>query len=222
MQTTLKPEPAPAPVPPPSPASTGAGSATRVLAAVPVNRFILNRTGWVQVASATLLVLIAIGALLAAPADTEPMLGRGVGFLFLALLAAYLYITYRWARRGGEMENHEQPDPEALMSLSMAWLMVVGGLMAAGQQDIKRMFAYSSISQVGFIVLALGLATPTAIVVGRATEPVFPSQGNVTKSFSGSSPSDSSINLRCADPTWWQNVHAMSSGLQPVLLRKSR
>ncbi len=37
---------------------------TCVLATVPVNRFILNRTGWVQVGSATLLVVIAVGALL--------------------------------------------------------------------------------------------------------------------------------------------------------------
>ena len=50
----------------------------------------------------------------------------------------------------------------------MCWLgvlsMVVGGLMAVGQQDIKRMFAYSSISQVGFMVLGLGLATPLGLV----------------------------------------------------------
>jgi multicomponent Na+:H+ antiporter subunit D len=50
----------------------------------------------------------------------------------------------------------------------LCWLgvlsMVVGGLMAAGQNDIKRMFAYSSISQVGFMVLGLGLGTPLGIV----------------------------------------------------------
>jgi len=50
----------------------------------------------------------------------------------------------------------------------LRWLgvlsMVVGGLLAAGQSDIKRLFAYSSISQVGFIVLGLGLATPLGLV----------------------------------------------------------
>ena len=43
----------------------------------------------------------------------------------------------------------------------LRWLgvlsMVVGGLLAAGQKDIKRLFAYSSISQVGFIILGFGL-----------------------------------------------------------------
>ncbi|MBU1694805.1 MAG: NADH/ubiquinone/plastoquinone (complex I) [Verrucomicrobia bacterium] len=44
--------------------------------------------------------------------------------------------------------------------------MVVGGLLAIGQWDIKRLFAYSSISQVGYIVLGLGLGTPLGLVGG--------------------------------------------------------
>jgi len=49
---------------------------TCVLVAVPVNRHILNRTGWVQVGSATLLVVIAIVILLnaeLATASTMPV-----------------------------------------------------------------------------------------------------------------------------------------------------
>lgn len=42
--------------------------------------------------------------------------------------------------------------------------MVAGGLLATGQWDMKRLFAYSSISQVGYIVLGLGLGTPLAAV----------------------------------------------------------
>ena len=43
-------------------------------------------------------------------------------------------------------------------------LMVVGGLMALGQWDMKRLFAYSSISQVGLILLALGFGTTWGVV----------------------------------------------------------
>ena len=102
-----------------------------VLVAVPVNRFILNRTGWVQFGSASLLVVIAVGALLASGDDGQPMLNRWVGFLFLGLLAAYMYATYRWARIGESLEEGagEAPAVEQLMSLTMAWLMVVGGLL---------------------------------------------------------------------------------------------
>ena len=51
--------------------------------------------------------------------------------------------------------------------------MVLGMLMAMGQWDLKRLLAYSSISQAGYIVLALGVAaeaitrpTPNATVAG--------------------------------------------------------
>ena len=39
-------------------------------------------------------------------------------------------------------------------------------LLALGQNDIKRMLAYSSISQIGYVVLGLGLGTPLGIVGG--------------------------------------------------------
>lgn len=41
--------------------------------------------------------------------------------------------------------------------------MVVGALLAIGQWDMKRLFAYSSISQVGYIAVGLGLGTPLGI-----------------------------------------------------------
>ncbi|MBU4141116.1 MAG: monovalent cation/H+ antiporter subunit D family protein [Candidatus Omnitrophica bacterium] len=44
--------------------------------------------------------------------------------------------------------------------------MVVGGLLAIGQWDFKRLLAYSSISQIGYIILGLGLATPLGILGG--------------------------------------------------------
>ncbi len=44
--------------------------------------------------------------------------------------------------------------------------MVLAALLATGQKDMKRMLAYSSISQVGYIVLGLGLGTPLGIIGG--------------------------------------------------------
>jgi cation:H+ antiporter len=100
---------------------------TCILAAVPVNRFILNRTGWVQVGSATLLVLLAVGSWIAAP--DEPMLYRWVGFLLLALLVVYLYVTYLWARQGGSVLTEDEHYHEELMSLGKAWSLVIIGLL---------------------------------------------------------------------------------------------
>ena len=100
---------------------------TCLLTAVPVNRFILNRTGWVQVGSATLLVIISVIALGINP--VEPILNRWIGFFLLALLACYMYMTYIWARQGGSMamEGEEEDDSE-IFGLGKSWFMLFGGL----------------------------------------------------------------------------------------------
>jgi multicomponent Na+:H+ antiporter subunit D len=44
--------------------------------------------------------------------------------------------------------------------------MAAGALLALGQEDFKRMLAYSSISQVGYIIVGFGLGTPLGIMGG--------------------------------------------------------
>ena len=99
---------------------------TCVLTAVPANRFILNRTGWVQVGAATLLVIISVGALVTATG--EPTLYRWVGVFLLILLVCYMYITYIWAKQGGSMATEGEDDAFEPMSLVKCWLFVIGGL----------------------------------------------------------------------------------------------
>ena len=100
---------------------------TCILAVVPVNRFILNRTGWVQVGSATLLVVISVVLLLTA--SGEPVIGRTIGVIFLCLLAVYLYVTYVWAKNGGEMaQEGEQERQSQPRDVWICWVMIVGGL----------------------------------------------------------------------------------------------
>ena len=99
-----------------------------VLSRVPIQRYILNRTGWVQVAAATLLVAIALLARWTTPA--APVLSRWVGLFFLLLLSLYLYITYRWARQGGaQLLDERQSSAEDLRTLPMCWFMLCGGLV---------------------------------------------------------------------------------------------
>ncbi len=98
---------------------------TCLLATVPVSRFILNRTGWVQVGSATLLV--AISLILLVTMEGVPVLGRWVGFLFLFLLAGYLYMAYLWAKQGAALEAQDTDD-SPLISLGISWGMIAGGL----------------------------------------------------------------------------------------------
>lgn len=100
---------------------------TCLLTTVPVNRFILNRTGWVQVGAATLLVIISLIALWVT--EGEPILQRWVGGFFLVLLAGYMYITYVWARQGADMAlAGEEADDSELVGLAKCWSMLLGGL----------------------------------------------------------------------------------------------
>ncbi|MFC1667133.1 complex I subunit 5 family protein [Candidatus Omnitrophota bacterium] len=52
-----------------------------------------------------------------------------------------------------------------LMTLG-ALSMIVGVCLALGQWDIKRLLAYHSISQIGYVVLGIGLGTPLGILGG--------------------------------------------------------
>ncbi len=99
---------------------------TCLLTKVPVNRFILNRTGWVQVGAATLLVGISCAALIFfSPAK----LGRWVGIMFLVLLAGYLAITYRWAKKGGiKALEGETTDDSELMTVCRSLVLIAIGL----------------------------------------------------------------------------------------------
>ncbi len=51
--------------------------------------------------------------------------------------------------------------------ISLGMLSMVGGaLLAIGQSDFKRLLAYSSISQIGYIIFGIGLGTPLGILGG--------------------------------------------------------
>jgi len=107
---------------------------TCILATVPVNRYILNRTGWVQVGSATLLVIISMMSLVTAGGG-EPMLHRWVGVFFLILLATYMYVTYLWSQQANslmavtEFSEAQEAGEADLMSIGLSWTCLVGGLV---------------------------------------------------------------------------------------------
>jgi multicomponent Na+:H+ antiporter subunit D len=54
------------------------------------------------------------------------------------------------------------------VSLALTWFgaagIVVGSVLAIQQVDLKRMLAYSTVAQLGYIGLGIGLATPLALV----------------------------------------------------------
>ncbi|MBM3312632.1 MAG: hypothetical protein FJY80_14130 [Candidatus Aminicenantes bacterium] len=56
------------------------------------------------------------------------------------------------------------------LSQVLLWLgavsVVVAAFLALGQKDMKRMLAYSSVSQVGYVILGIGLGTPLGVAGG--------------------------------------------------------
>ncbi len=89
------------------------------------NSYVLNRTGWVQVGAATLLVLIALIVPKAESGLT--VLNRWVGILFLILLVGYLYLAYLWTQKsmGASPDETESFIPYSLMK---SLFLFAGGL----------------------------------------------------------------------------------------------
>lgn len=97
---------------------------TCLLARVPVDKFILNRAGFVQLGAATLMVLLSVQAYFISP--EAPTLQRWVGILFLALLVGYLYLSLKWSK-----ENNKSADEREVVgakSIILTLGTIIGGL----------------------------------------------------------------------------------------------
>ncbi|NQU42976.1 calcium/sodium antiporter [bacterium] len=68
-----------------------------VLVHLPKDPFILNRHGWIQFGSGVLLVVVSF--LFYDEVLDRQIIPRAIGFVFIALLLGYLYISVRWARK---------------------------------------------------------------------------------------------------------------------------
>ncbi len=68
-----------------------------IITTLPADRFVLMRQGWIKIATGFLLAALCYGSWLIKGDAAE--LGRWVGILLLALLAAYLYVSVKWSRK---------------------------------------------------------------------------------------------------------------------------
>jgi multicomponent Na+:H+ antiporter subunit D len=58
------------------------------------------------------------------------------------------------------------PEVSNILLFLGALSMVIGVFLAIGQWDFKRLLAYHSISQIGYVILGIGLGTPLGILGG--------------------------------------------------------
>lgn len=80
-------------------------------------------------------------------------------------VAVYLLLRYYFSIYGFETVFVDHPVGEILLVLSVA-AMFLASLVAIFQDDIKRMLAYSSVAQVGYITLGIALANHTGLTGG--------------------------------------------------------
>jgi cation:H+ antiporter len=138
-----------------------------LLTRVPMNIFILNRTGWVQVGTATLLVVLALFARWQAP--EMPVLGRKVGVFFLVLLVGYIYLSYFWAKAGGEQvvlgeDEASRPLPVSLILIVIGLTLVILGarvLVPAASEVALRLGVPEDI--IAATMVALGTSLPELV-----------------------------------------------------------
>lgn len=78
-------------------------------------------------------------------------------------VSAYALIRLLFFVYAGASSQLIQPATEVIAWLSAAGILV-GSVMAMAQQDFKRMLAYSSVSQIGYIGLGIGLASPLGLI----------------------------------------------------------
>ena len=93
-----------------------------------------------------------------APSATTALmapLGTKVGAYALIRLMVFVF--------GGPLVADELPVADVVMWLSAIGI-IYGSILAIAQRELKRMLAYSSVAQVGYIGLGIGLANPVALI----------------------------------------------------------
>lgn len=77
-------------------------------------------------------------------------------------VAVYLLLRFSYTVFGRSHVFEQLPFEEILLTLSVA-AMFAASLVAIFQDDVKRMFAYSSVAQIGYITLGIGLANTSGL-----------------------------------------------------------
>ncbi len=98
---------------------------TVLITSAPMNRWILNRTGWWQIGSAGLLVVFALMSSGLHPG--APVISRWMGAILFLLLIVYLWKNYNWARNR-ESHGKEEVSADQAVSAFQIFILLLGGL----------------------------------------------------------------------------------------------
>ena len=149
-----------------------------LIAPLPLNRTIVNRQGWIQLAAGLALVVFSFrGTNLAAAFTTGGNLPQLVGFVFLVALTVYIYLSIRWARQEPasglpEEVEHDVEDRtwvifgKLIGSLSLV-LISATILIPAVSEAARRMSIPESV--IAATMVAFGTSLPELVTAIRAS-----------------------------------------------------
>jgi cation:H+ antiporter len=83
-----------------------------LLARLPLDRFVMNRHGWLKLGAAVLLTAVAGSTAVAYGGIDGAVIPRAVGIVFVGLLAGYMVLSVRWARQHPEALAAAEPIDE--------------------------------------------------------------------------------------------------------------
>ena len=158
-----------------------------ILVALPADKFVLTRQGWVQFGSALILAMLCW--VLYAMHGSEATIARPVGFLFLAMLVAYMAISVKWAKQhpNGEphlidtgntesdgtpdvdLDQHDHADEKSLAILfglgllGLVLVIVAGDGLVGSVSELAHQWGVPDVVIAGTIV-AFGTSLPELVV----------------------------------------------------------
>jgi multicomponent Na+:H+ antiporter subunit D len=77
-------------------------------------------------------------------------------------VSVYVLVRFYFSVFAGRLAGGGLPEDEVLLGLSVIAIVSMS-LVALFQQDLKRMLAYSSVAQIGYITLGISLANPNGV-----------------------------------------------------------
>ena len=80
-------------------------------------------------------------------------------------VAIYLLVRYFFSIFGAAIDFHALPITEIVIALSVA-AMLIASFIAVFETNLKRMLAYSSVAQIGYITLGIGIADQAGLTGG--------------------------------------------------------
>jgi multicomponent Na+:H+ antiporter subunit D len=80
-------------------------------------------------------------------------------------VSVYVLLRFYYSIFGGSRVFEALPMGEILLAFSLAAIFVASAI-AIFQADVKRMFAYSSVAQIGYITLGVSIASATGLTAG--------------------------------------------------------